>query len=204
MVFCQIDNKLLDILHEIADGRRFIDLGAGECLFEHMYRERFDDAEIISVELYKQEHLFIPRENVTRFDAVMMAANMRPNDLPIFIRPCHSDQFMPDSLRNMQDLVPEAIYISKKENVIVDIPEDYEYKEVLGWKGEEGESIFRIKLYGKPWVRPTREYFMVTLPHFKEPIKMYKEERFGEMHFVNDRGGGFPCDGKDVVAVPMK
>lgn len=203
MVFAQIDNKLLDILHKIADGRRFIDLGAGECLFEHKYRERFDDAEVISVELFPQEHYYIPKDRVVRFNAVTMAAAMRPNDLPIFIRPCHSNQFMPASLRNMEDLVPEAIYVSKKDNVEYDIPEDYEYTEVMGWRGKEGERIFRIKLYGTPWKRIEREYFMVKLDGWKEAIKMYKEERNGEMHFVNDRGCGFPCTAADVVE-PLK
>lgn len=203
MVFAQIDNKLLDILHEIADGRRFVDLGAGECLFEHKYRQRFDDAEVISVELFPQEHLYIPKDRVVRFDAVMMASTMRPNDLPIFIRPCHSMQFMPASLRNMENLVPEAIYVSKRENIEFDIPEDYEYKEVTGWRGKDGESIFRIKLYGTPWKRIEREYFMVQLEGWKEPVKMYKEERGGEMHFVNDRGGGFPCTVADSV-IPFK
>lgn len=195
MIFCKVDQPLVDILHTLAKGRRIIDLGAGECLFESMYRKSYPDDGVLSVELYPEhyKHFFIPRDNIVRFYAEQM--QFTANDLPIFIRPCHSQQFVPAALKNMENMVSEAIYISHKRNMIIDIPEEYTWEKVDGWVGkDDDEEIFIIRLYGEKWHPTKREWWMVKLANWDEAIKLERILRNGVYHFVNQRGGGFPCE----------
>jgi hypothetical protein len=200
MIFCKVDEALLDILHKVANGRRIIDLGAGECLFESMYRKKYPDAGILSVELYPEhyDHFFIPRSNIVRFFAERM--EVTTNDLPIFIRPCHSQSFVPATLKHIEFDVPEAIYISNKRNIIMDIPEEYTYETVGDWRGkDDDEQIFRIRLYGEPYVATEKDWWMVKLDGWEKPTKMERIERYGDFHFVNTKGGGFPCKAADFA-----
>lgn len=204
MVFCQIDSKLIEILHKIADGRKFVDLGAGECLFEKKYTDKYPDEGVVSVELYPEHHghFYIDRSKLVRITATLMPFDN--NDLPIFIRPCHSIEFVPAALKNMEYQVPEAVYISNPDNIILDIPEEYEWRMIEGWKGkDDGERIFIIKLYGEKYVRKEVEWFMVKMAHWPEAVKMKKIFRNGECHYVNAKGGGFPCD-SECTAEPIK
>lgn len=200
MIFCKVDEKLIDTLHQFARGRRIIDLGAGECLFESMYHEKYPDAGILSVELYLEhyDHFFIPRSQVTRFYAEKMIFDN--NDLPIFIRPSHSESFVPATLKNIEDMVSEALYISNKRNMVMDIPEKYTWETVGDWRGKnDNEQIFCIKLYGKPYESTEKDWWMVRLDGWSEAKKMERIERWGEYHFVNIKGGGFPCKGADFA-----
>ena len=201
MIFCEIDNELLDILHKLANGRKFVDLGAGECLFEHLYTQRFPDEGVVSVEMFPQEHLYIEKDKVVRFNAANMV--FLEIDLPIFIRPCHSDQFIWASLRNMENMVSECIYISHPKNVERDIPEDYTAINIPGWRGKDGEEIFLIPLFGEPYERKETDWWMVKLDNWENPLKMKKILRNGECHFINSKGGGFPCKAADY-AVPFE
>jgi hypothetical protein len=199
MIFCKVDEALIDILHEVANGRRIIDLGAGECLFESLYKAKYPDAGILSVELYPEhyDHFFIPRSNIVRFFAERMMVTT--NDLPIFIRPCHSQSFVPATLKHIEFDVPEAIYISNKRNIIMDIPEEYTYETVGDWKGKDDEQIFRIRLHGEHYVATEKDWWMVKLDGWEKPTKMERVERFGDFHFVNTKGGGFPCKVADFA-----
>lgn len=200
MLFCKVDQPLVDILHKLAKGRRIVDLGAGECLFESMYRKSYPDDDVLSVELYPEhyDHFYIPRDTVVRFYAQRMG--FTNNDLPIFIRPCHSEQFVSASLKNMENIVSEAIYISNKRNMIMDIPDEYTWIKVDGWVGEDDdEEIFIIKLNGEKWQPKEREWWMVKLDGWPQATKMERIERNGEPHFVNQRGGGFPCKVADFA-----
>lgn len=202
MVFCQIDDQLLEIIHKISDGRRIIDLGAGECHFEYLYTKKYPDEGVVSIELLPQSHYYIDQHRVLRFDATMM--EFTNEDLPIFIRPCHSVQFVEATLRNMENSVPECLYISNPRNLEVDIPEDYQYEMVKGWTGkDDNEKLYRIKLFGKPYVKKESEWWMVKLDHWPEPLRMRKVFRYGRYDFVNSKGGGFPCDAAEY-AEPCK
>jgi len=200
MLFCKVNQALVDILHRLAKGRRIVDLGAGECLFESMYSKSYPDDGVLSIELYPEhyDHFYIPRDKVVRFYAQHM--QLMNTDLPVFIRPCHHEDFVPASLKNMENTVSEAIYISNPENLIIDIPDKYTWIKVDGWIGEDDdEESFIIKLYGEKWQPKEREWWMVKLDAWPEPVKMERIERNGEPHFVNQRGGGFPCRGADFA-----
>jgi len=45
--FANIDERLLEIIHRIAKGRKVVDCGAGECLFEYKYKEKYPDADVV-------------------------------------------------------------------------------------------------------------------------------------------------------------
>lgn len=203
MVFCQIDDKLLEVLHRVADGRKFVDLGAGEAMFEHLYTKKYPDHGVVSVELYPEhyDHFYIKRNKLVRFSATMMVFDK--TDLPIFIRPYHSDGFVPVALENMRKQVSEAIYISNPRNVERDIPEEYCYVLVPGWVGSEGEQIYLILLDGEKYIREDVEWFMVKLEHWPAPIKLKKVLRDGVYFYVNTKGGGFPCTAAEF-AEPVK
>jgi hypothetical protein len=152
------------------------------------------------VELYPDhyDHFYIKRDKVVRFDAARM--KFYNSDLPIFIRPCHSDQFVGAALRNMKNQVCEAIYISNPNNVERDIPEEFSYVRIPDWRGsDDDEQIFLILLNGEKYVREELEWWMVKLKHWKEPLKMKKIFRNGGYHFVNTKGGGFLCDAADFA-----
>lgn len=194
MIFCKVDEALIDILHKVANGRRIVDLGAGECLFQYKYSQKYPDSGILSVELHVEahSHTFIPKDKIVRFYAQKLWLNK--NDLPIFIRPCHSDDFVAASLANMKNMVSEALYISNKRNIVLDIPEEYTYRLISDWVGEDDrEQIFSIQLHGEQYKPVEKDWWMVKLEHWESAIKMERIERFGEYHFVNQQGGGFPC-----------
>lgn len=202
MVFCEIDNALLEIIHDHANGRKVIDLGAGECLFEALYRVAYPTAQVLSVEPFPQEHYYINKMDVTRFLAQHMPFETR--DLPIFIRPCHSFEFAPAALMNMLTQVSEALYVSNPKNIEFDIPKGLAYKRLGDWQGKDGEQIFVILLGGEKYVPSEQEFYMVKLPHWKEPIRMEKIIRDNKEWYVNTRGGGFPIrDGEIESAVKI-
>lgn len=193
MVFCEIDDKLIEIIHQIADGRRIVDLGAGECMFEYKYKQKYPHAGVISVELYPQDSYYIDRSDVTRMDARTFP--MQPDDLPIFIRPCHSVQFVPEVLDEIEDIVPEALYISNPRNLLIDIPEKYTVENHWKWTGsDDGEKIYKIWLNGPKYVKKEdEEYYLAKLdPSWKDYVKMKKILRNGEFWLVNSKGGGMP------------
>lgn len=196
MVFCEIDNQLLQIIHDYANGRKVIDLGAGECMFEYLYRTAYPDVMVLSVEPFDQNHSYINNIDVTHCLAQHMPFETR--DLPIFIRPCHHFEFVPMSLENMNDQVSEALYISNPKNILLDLPKEFAYQRLSDWQGKDGEQIFIIKLAGEKYVPTEQEFYMVKLPHWGTPIKLEKIQRGGKEWYVNNRGGGFPIDDKSI------
>lgn len=193
---------MVEILHAYANERRIIDLGTGECMFEYMYRKHIPDAAVLSVEPFPQDHYYIDKDNVVKMQAQMMP--IRAEELPVFIRPCHHWEFVGVALDNIKHSVSEALYISKPVNLEIDIPEEYTYKQMGEWEGEDGEHIYIIRLEGNPYQLENREFYMVKLPHWKEPIKMEKVNRDGVDWYVNSRGGGFFCSDKDIEATKIK
>lgn len=191
MVFCNVDDEFIGIINEIADGRRIIDIGAGECLFEYKYKQAYPDEGVVSIEIFPQDNYYIKRSDLITMNAVYFPFGS--GDLPIFIRPCHSEEFVPEVLDVIKNIVPEAIYVSNPKNITSDIPEEYTYERMWNWVGDDGEQIYKIILNGPKWDKKDDEYYLVKLdPSWKNYNKMKKIQRNGEDWLVNAKGGGMP------------
>jgi len=131
-VFCEIDDTLVDIIKEEADGRLIIDCGAGQGLLGDKVPK------VVSLDIMPQQNQKVIQVDCTHypFDDGMM---------PLFIRPCHSG-FVEDTLLFAMHRVKSALYIGLMKNVDDDlgifsklaIPIHEE------WEGQEGEKIWRV------------------------------------------------------------
>jgi ADP-ribose pyrophosphatase YjhB (NUDIX family) len=190
--FAKIDDQLLEIIHKLAKGRQIVDCGAGECLFEYKYKEKYPDSVVVSIEPNMYDNFYIDKKDIFRHDGLMFPFSN--SDFPIFIRPCHSESFMPTILDKVKNICSNALYMSNPRNFDIDIPEGYTYFPIPNYVGkDDDEKLILIKLNGKKYEEQEEEWYWVKMNDFqKDYYKMRKIIRNGEPWFVNKLGGGSP------------
>lgn len=134
MIFCQIDNKLVEILKKYAGSRIIVDVGCGDGLLGSMCKE------VISID-------FIPRDTALIDDILHMDATYFPFNkslLPVFIRPCHG-YFVNGVMTAHKHKVDNFLYVSMPHNLERDIDlDEFNAEQVEDWVGEDGERVYLV------------------------------------------------------------
>ena len=134
MIFCQIDQELINIIKKYADGRIIVDVGCGDGLLGSLIKD------IISIDLYFRDTELI--DNIIHMDAVQFPFNGEKT-LPVFIRPCHG-HFVDSILQSHKNNLKDCLYISMPHNIEYDIDEEFNIQQVEDWIGKDGERVFHI------------------------------------------------------------
>lgn len=152
-IFCKIDKEFCDIIYNIAKDRIVVDCGAGRGLFGKLYLEN-TKGKCLSIDLDLPNE---PISNILEVDSRYFCFPYK--SIPIFIRPCHSDEFITKTIISNIYKFDIAIYISNPKNVDYDLSEIknfYNIELFLDWKGEEDEMIYILKRkvnYNFKWLR---------------------------------------------------
>lgn len=139
MIFCKVDARLCEEIHNLAKGKLIVDCGCGDGLFEQQMKKLFPHQSILSIDIGVSDNALI--NNILRIDCLKLEVNS--SMLPIFIRPCHSG-FVYDFIEKNRNKVSQILYIGLKENIEIDLG-DLEYTIVSDWVGQDGERIYQIK-----------------------------------------------------------
>lgn len=139
MIFCKIDEQLCTHIQEYAQGKLFIDCGAGEALFERMMPKN----SVLSLDIRIQtDEVAVLQFDYREFEFIQ-------DMIPIFIRPCHALQVYETIIKNL-DAVDSFLYVSHPKNIKRDLPVKYNEFDVVHifpeWEGIEGERIFEISV----------------------------------------------------------
>ncbi len=139
-VFCQIDESLVQIIREEANGRRIIDCGAGRGLLGDM----MSTEDVVSIDIVEQDNPRVLLEDSRGFP-------FSETTMPVFIRPCHSLEFVEETLMNCYRIVDSAIYISNPENVEDDLGIFGKLAFLVHneWEGTDGEKVYRVPFTGR-------------------------------------------------------
>jgi hypothetical protein len=193
MIFCQIDNQLVDIIKKLARNRTIVDCGCGEGLLEQF----IPDA--IAIDIQQPDN---PPKGFLHIDCVKFPFTKQ--EFPVFIRPCHG-HFVKQVLYQNENII-ECLYISHPSNVEIDIDEhEYRCIELDDWIGKDGEKIHRIikKGYFKQMLNPIEKekYYLVIRSDFPQSGAYWVKktiERYGTC-WQNPSGGRGPIDKDDQV-----
>lgn len=206
-IFCEIDDKLINLLKPFAKGRTVLDVGAGVGLLGSKMKG------VIGIDIMMRESPLSP--------ITIMAVDMWPFDkmktIPFFIRPCHNG-FPGKTLANNIEYIADAIYISSPENFEYDLAEYIKVMggdsenltyDILDWEGKDGEKAYHIivnkKLYNN--LPKMIKYHRVTFNHFdyrgEAASGWYTRESFPYDNnrdcWKNLSGGMCPCSEDDIV-----
>jgi len=131
MIFCKIDQSLVDIITKEANGRVIVDCGAGEALLADFLPD------VISLDIFPTNKKVIKQDCIT--------FSFHKNMMPVFIRPCHSG-FVEDTLMNSYRNIDSALYISNPRNLKDDLGVFLKLSFIVSdWIGvDDNERIYRI------------------------------------------------------------
>jgi hypothetical protein len=134
MIFCQINQGLIDIIQEKANGRHICDVGCGDGLLGSMLDG------VISIDIQFKETALI--DDIIHMNAMSFPFNK--DCFPVFIRPCHG-HFVDGVLHTHKNNVDNFMYVSMPHNLELDIDFDcFNAEEIDGWTGDDGERIYMI------------------------------------------------------------
>lgn len=178
MIFCKIDNELVNIIKKYAKGRHIIDVGCGDGLLGSMLKG------ITSIDFMHRDTELIP--NILHKDAVNYPFNNRC--FPVFIRPCHG-HFVSRIIDKYQDELVDCLYISNPRNVENDIEiEKYKVQQVEEWIGQnDNERVYLIKLNGGSIMRNREVTFVRVCNNLDKGTSSWWELRDGML--INRVGG---------------
>lgn len=158
-IFCNIDDRLCNIIHELAGDRIVIDCGAGRGLFASKYKGK-----VLSIDIHQPDEplSFIQDNNSLHYC-------FPKGSIPVFIRPCHS-RFVHETILSNRNKFDKAIYVSMPCNLNNDLETNglfYECERYSDWEGEEGENIYLVTL------KKPKEYFKYLsgkIIYFSDPM----------------------------------
>jgi hypothetical protein len=111
--------------------------------------------------------------------------------LPVFIRPCHSVFFVDRVLKTHREHLIDALYVSKPENLEVDIDTEVFKTEILSdWIGADGEKAYRIV------IKEEKSKMIFCL--VKNEMGIYWKIPSGD-YWMNTSGGRYPKSSDDEV-----
>lgn len=136
MIFCKIDNELINIIKKYAGKRAIVDVGCGDGLLGSMLED------VISIDIFPRETALI--YNIIGIDAVDFPFS-KPF-FPIFIRPCHG-HFVYSVMHEHKYNVDNFLYISMPHNLENDIDlDEFNADQVEDWIGQDGEKVYLITI----------------------------------------------------------
>lgn len=139
MIFCNINQELIEVIKKYADGRAIVDCGCGDGLLGYMMKD--SDEHVLSIDIWPKESALIP--TIMQMDAADFP--FADPYMPVFIRPCHSMQFVDKVMRKHKDNVRNFLYISKPHNLEIDIDlDEFNAEQVEDWTGDEGEKVYLL------------------------------------------------------------
>lgn len=153
-IFCKIDKEFCNIIYDIAKDRIVVDCGAGRGLFGELYLEN-TKGKCLSIDLE------IPNEPLSKIIESDSRYFCFPyKSIPIFIRPCHSDEFIAKTIISNIYKFDIAMYVSHPRYVeydlLFELKNFYNIEQFSNWKGEENEMIYILKRkinYNYKWLR---------------------------------------------------
>ncbi len=146
MIFFRPTKKFITWLKKYTNDRLIIDVGSGEGYFLHVLNE--NKIKAIGIEPYGPMIPDPNRHHPTPTNVLPVLAQgctlvtLRENSLIIIARPCHNN-FCYETIKAKHPS-SEVLYISKKENIELDL-DDLKYTKVFEHAGDENEVVLSIK-----------------------------------------------------------
>lgn len=197
MVFCKIDQSLINLINKYAKGKQVVDIGCGEGLLGSMRPNT------ISIDLLPHEHEFIT--DIIHINVINFPFNRQ--HFPVFIRPCHGS-FVEAGLETFKDIVSGCLYISNPDNLENDI-DTLIYNPVMDktWIGEEGERVFYLNFNEENGNK--EKYYRIVMGDFAKGIDKdqlnyqsswrTKGYRWDRDVWINSVGGMCPISKNDII-----
>ncbi len=148
MRFFEPSEEFLDWLASYAGDRIVYDVGCGEGHIVSALHQR--KVKALGIEMIPFERKLLPQlyNKVLIAEAQHCELLRKHEGLVFFARPCHSG-FVEETIKVLHPQ-SEILYISKPENLSVDLP-NYKYLKLnIETGGEEGEAVYRVN---RKWLK---------------------------------------------------